>query len=280
MTLSAAAPYPIIDSHVHVWKHDPEFPFAPEAKNVPPVDRTPEALLALMKANDVKKTVIIQVIHYRYDNSYLLSVLKRFPDTFRGVGRVDPLNPAAPDHLSKMAEQGLKGVRLSPAADASGDWIRGDLMQPLWKRCEELKIPMTILAPVTRMPDIGRLIDHYPDLTLVIDHMADCPIDQPAELDRLIALKRHPKTFIKISHAWALSKQKYPWTDVHEQIKRLHHEYGPQRLMWATDFPILENSGAHYSQALTLVRDELPFLNAEDKSWMLSKSVEQVWPFS
>jgi hypothetical protein len=27
------------------------------------------------------------------------------------------------------------------------------------------------------------------------------------------------------------------------------------------------------------VRDEMKFLNAEDKSWMLSKTVERVWPF-
>jgi predicted TIM-barrel fold metal-dependent hydrolase len=50
--------------------------------------------------------------------------------------------------------------------------------------------------------------------------------------------------------------------------------------MWATDWPIIENSGAHYRQALTLVRDDMPFLNAEDKSWMLSKTIERVWPFS
>lgn len=276
----SAAPYRIVDSHVHVWKHDPAFPFAPEAKNVPPVDRTPEDLLALMKGNGVEKTVIIQVIHYRYDNSYLLSVLKRFPDTFRGVARVDPLSPKAPDDLSKLVEQGFRGVRLSPAADASGDWIEGDLMPPLWKRCEELKVPMTILAPITRMPAIGKLIDRYPDLTLVIDHMADCPVDHPTELEKLIALKRHDKTFVKISHAWSLSKQKYPWVDTQEMVRRLHHELGPQHLMWATDWPILENSGAHYSQALTWARDTLPFLNDEDKSWILSRTAERVWPFS
>jgi hypothetical protein len=27
------------------------------------------------------------------------------------------------------------------------------------------------------------------------------------------------------------------------------------------------------------VRDDMKFLNAEDKRWMLSKTVEQVWPF-
>ena len=71
--------------------------------------------------------MIVQVIHYRYDNRYLASVLKRYPRLFQGVARVDPLDPAAPDRLS----QGFHGVRLSPAGDASGDWIWGPLMPPL-----------------------------------------------------------------------------------------------------------------------------------------------------
>src|SRR5580698_3260222 len=93
--------YRIIDPHVHVWKHDPQYPFA-EGANVPARDATPEMLLDLMKANGVARTVIIQVIHYRYDNRYLASVLKRFPATFQGVCRVDPLDAAAPDHLSGL----------------------------------------------------------------------------------------------------------------------------------------------------------------------------------
>src|SRR5579885_659713 len=81
---ATAAPYRIIDPHVHVWKHDPRFPFAKEA-HPPERDATPETLIGLMKANGVSKTVIIQVIHYRYDNSYLASVLKRYPQYFQGV---------------------------------------------------------------------------------------------------------------------------------------------------------------------------------------------------
>src|SRR3982751_1401602 len=134
--------YRIIDSHVHVWKHDPAFPFA-EGANVPARDAVPETLLDLMKANGVAKTVIIQVIHYRYDNRFLASVLKRYPGTFQGVARVDPLNPEAPDHLSKLTAEGFRGVRLSPSGNASGEWFHGPLMPPLWKRCEQLKAPMT-----------------------------------------------------------------------------------------------------------------------------------------
>ncbi|HMC60380.1 MAG TPA: hypothetical protein VKJ01_14415, partial [Candidatus Solibacter sp.] len=45
---SFAADYRIVDPHVHVWKHDPEFPFAKEARP-PERDATPEMLLELMK---------------------------------------------------------------------------------------------------------------------------------------------------------------------------------------------------------------------------------------
>lgn len=277
-TMSAAR-YRIVDSHVHVWKKDPRYPWAKETTNPPAEDKSAEMLLELMRKNNVEKTVIIQVIHYRWDNSYLAGVLKQYPDKFHGVARVNPEDPAAPDHLSKLVkEQRFHGVRISPNASPASDWIRGPLMPPLWKRCQDLKVPMTILAPVTRMPDVEKLIEKFPSLTVVIDHMADSPIGKPEELEKLLALKRYPKVFVKISHTWSLSKEPYPWRDTHEQVKRLYDGFGPKRLMWGTDWPVSERH-ATYEQALTSVRDEMKFLNEDDKSWILSKTAERVWPF-
>ena len=278
MEAMGATKYRILDSHVHVWKRDPRFPFLKGA-TVPDEDRTPEMLLDLMRKNGVEKTVIIQVRHYMFDNSYLASVLKQYRQYFHGVARVDPEDSAAPDHLSKLTAQGFRGIRLSPGAGPAGDWIQSKLMPPLWKRCSDLKVPMTILAPVSRMPDIGKLADNYPELTIVIDHMADCPIDQPQELEKLIALKRNPKVFVKISHTWQISKQSYPWLDAQAYVKRLYDAFGPQRLMWGTDWPV-SLPHATYEQTLRVVRDDMPFLNDDDKSWILSKTVERVWPFS
>ncbi len=274
----AETEYRIIDPHVHVWKHDPQFPFA-QGANVPARDAAPETLLDLMKTNGVSKTVIIQVIHYKYDNSFLASVLKRYPGTFQGVCRVDPLDPAAPDHLSQHTAEGFRGVRISPAANASGDWFNGPLMPPLWKRCADLKVPMTVLAPIGRMPAVAAQLEKLPELTVVIDHMADCPVDQPAELEKLIALQRYPNVFVKISHTWSLSKQPYPWLDAQEHVKRLHHAFGPQRLMWATDWPIIE-ANSTYDKALSVVRNDMKFLNDDDRRWMLNRTIERVWPFA
>lgn len=269
---------PLIDSHVHVWKHDPRFPFAPGA-NVPPEDASVETLLELMRANGVARTVLIQVIHYRWDNSYLADVLKRYPRIFRGVCRVNPEDPGAPDQLSKLVEeQGFHGVRLSPAATADGDWIRGPLMTPLWKRCAALNVPMTLLTPVTRLPDIAPLIEHRPELTVVIDHMADCPLNDLQKLQLLTALARYPKVFVKISHMWSLSKMPYPYADAADQVKRLCDAFGARRLMWGTDWPISLKQ-LPYAKAVDLYRNHLDFLSPQDHEQILFRTARSVWPF-
>ena len=92
-----------IDSHVHVWIHDPAYPWAPGAKP-PPDSASAEQLLALMAAHGTEKTVLVQVIHYKWDNRYTADCLKRYPDRFEGVCRVDPESPTAADDLSRWVE--------------------------------------------------------------------------------------------------------------------------------------------------------------------------------
>jgi L-fuconolactonase len=271
------APPLLIDSHVHVFARDARFPFAAGA-HPPPEDAPPEMLLELMRANGVARTVIIQVIHYRWDNSYLLNVLRRYPGTFQGVCRVNPEDPGAPDELSRLTAEGFRGVRLSPAADAAGDWIHGPLMRPLWRRCSELKVPMTILAPATRLPDLVPLIEANPELTVVIDHMADCPLDRPDMLKLLLDLARYPRVFVKISHMWSLSKQPYPYPDAQDQVKRILASFGAQRLMWATDWPV-SLPLLPYAKTVELYRDHMTFFTPEEHEEILSKTVQRVWPF-
>ena len=66
--------------------------------------------------------------------------------------------------------------------------------------------------------------------------------------------------------------------DSQELVKRLYDSFGPKRLMWATDWPIAREK-ATYAQRLEVIRTGIPFLNAEDKRWLLYKTVREVWPF-
>ncbi|MDE1159342.1 MAG: amidohydrolase family protein [Neorhizobium sp.] len=273
----AAAPL-IIDSHVHVWKRDPAFPFSP-ARKPPTEDNSAEMMLDLMRDNGVSRTVLIQMIHYMWDNSYLADVLKRYPDTFLGVCRVNPEDPAAPDTLSKLTqEQGFRGVRISPYTAPEYDWIKGPLMPPLWKRCAELKVPMTVLTEAPRLPQLLPLIEANPDLTVVIDHMADVEPTNEKGVADLLALARYPKVFMKISHPWKVSKQPYPYADAMDQIKKLYDAFGPKRLMWGTDWPI-SRPQIEYPKIVELYRDHLDFMPDEDRRQILGKTVQEVWNF-
>jgi L-fuconolactonase len=268
----------LIDSHVHVWKHDPAFPFAPGA-HPPSEDASVKTLLELMEANGVDRTVLIQVIHYRWDNSYLASILKRYPGRFRAVCRVNPEDPKAPDQLSRLTEEhGFHGVRISPGRGVEGDWIRGSLMPPLWRRCAQLKVPMTLLTPVTRLPDLVPLIEQNPELIVVIDHMADCPLDKPNDLSLLTRLASYPKVFVKISHMWSISRQTYPYRDTNEQVRHLYKSFEANRLMWGTDWPICLKQ-LSYRKAVDLFRNFLDFIPREDHEQILYKTVQRVWPF-
>jgi len=267
----------MIDAHVHVFERNSRFPYA-EGAHPPAQDAPVEALLALMRANGVARTVLIQVIHYRWDNSYLLSVLKRYPGLFQGVCRVNPQDPAAPDHLSELTQQGCRGVRISPAGTAEGDWIRGPLMPPLWRRCSQLKVPMTVLAPITRMPDLVTLIEDNPELDVVIDHMADCPLDRPDQLEWLLNLARFPRVYVKISDLWVLSKMPYPYPDAQGMVKQLRDRFGAHRLMWDTNWPV-SLTQLPYARIVELYRDHLGFLNREERKDVWSRTVQRLWPF-
>jgi predicted TIM-barrel fold metal-dependent hydrolase len=271
----------IIDPHVHIWKNDPKYPWPKEVKNPPKEDALPETLLQLMKANGVEKTVLVHVIHYRWDCRYTGDTLKAHRDKFMGVCRVDPEADSAADDLSRwVRDYGYHGVRLSPAAGAGGEWINDKArMDRILGRAAELKVPLLVLCGTGRLPDVARVIERHRDsLDVCIDHMADCPIDKPEELQKLLALAKFPRVFVKISHLWSLSKEKYPYKDTHEQVKRVLGAFGPQRLMWGTDWPGIENY-CGYAKALALYRDEIGFFTPEERRWILGGTALRLWPF-
>ena len=191
---------------------------------------------------------------------------------------MNPEDPNAPDALSSWTEQGCHGVRLSPAADATGDWIRGPLMTPLWQRCEQLRVPMTLLLPASRLPDVPPLLERHPDLTVVIDHMADCPVGDDKALAKLLALARYPRVFVKITHMWSLSQQAYPYPDTDAMVASVRDAFGSHRIMGGTDWPIKPEL-VSYEQRLALYREHLPFLNPEERKDVLYRTAQRVWPF-
>ena len=269
----------IIDPHVHVWINDPAFPWPAENSNPPVENRSAEDLLALMDAHGVEKTVLVQVIHYRWDNSYIAHVIEQYPDRLMAVGRINPEDPAAADHLQMWKEEhGIHGQRLSPAREGEDDWFSSPAMDPIFARAQDLKFPMLMLTGPQRLPDLARILDKYPDLDCCIDHMADVHPDDPEGRKLLMDMARYPRVYVKISHSWSISQAGYPWADTHGLVEEVYQTFGAERIMWGTDWPVCL-AKAEYAQALTVVRDEMKFIAPDDLEWVLGKTVLKLWSF-
>ncbi|MCB0153850.1 MAG: amidohydrolase [Anaerolineae bacterium] len=270
----------IIDTHVHVWTHNPQFPWSPDTTvRLPQYDAHPEALLDLMQVNGIDRAVLTQFIGYRWDNSYVAHVLKSFPSKFIGVCRVNPEDPSAPDQLSYWTElHGFRGVRISPKADARGDWFISSLMDPLFRRAAECGIPMVVLTKPARLRDLANILDRLPDVDVIIDHMADCIDGNANNLQMLLALSKYPRVYLKMGHIAVNSSQSYPWRDTHDSLKQVYQVYGAERIMWGSDWP-LSLSRLTYAQALSCVRDEMPFFSRQDMEWILNRTALRCWPF-
>ena len=269
----------IIDPHVHVWINDSKYPWPEENERPPAEDATVEQLMEKMDAHGTEKTVLVQVMHYRWDNRYAGDCMVRYPDKFEGVCRVNPESPTAADDLSYwVGEYGFRGVRLSPAVGPAGDWFTSEDLDPLWRRTRDLKVPMCILTRVERLPDLERWIQRYEGVQVCVDHMAWPPVDRPEELEKLLRLAQYPEVYVKVSGTWAISEEDYPYRDTHETVRRIYDTFGPKRLMWGTDWPLVERK-CGYTGALDMVRKEFDFLNDTDREWLLAKTVLRLWPF-
>jgi L-fuconolactonase len=267
----------IIDSHVHIWTHNPEYCWAAEERDIPSTDAHPNDLVELMDRNRVERAVLVQYIKYRWDNRYVAQILRTYPSLFWGVCRVDPEDPNSPDHLSYWTkEHHFQGVRLSPSSDGKGDWFSGPLMVPLFKRAVALNVPVFILARHDRLNDLARILEQVPDVNVVIDHMADCLNQPDTRLNLLLNLAKFPRVFLKVGHIPAFSSVEFPWSDTHQSLERIFRHFGVERVMWGSDWPFCL-SQMTYAQSLAYILEGVKFLSPVEREWVVCNSALRIW---
>src|SRR5437762_537657 len=114
----------------------------------------------------------------------------------------------------------------------------------------------------------------HPGLRLVIDHLAIGTAKKDDEafagLAELCALARRPNVAVKASALPCYTAEPYPYDGLHKHIRRVYDAFGPRRTFWGTDWTRLTCS---WRQAITLFTEELPWLSAEDKEWIMGRAI-------
>ncbi len=272
-----------IDAHVHVWTPDTDkYPLASgyNKKAMAPASFTPEELFAHCKPEGVNRIVLIQMSFYRFDNRYMLDSIAAHPETFSGVAIIDENAPDVRGRMKDLAKQGVSGFRVSTASKDIDAWLSSPGMQEMWKIAADENLNICLLINPETLGAVDKMCLKYPQTPVVVDHFARVGMAGPvtrANLDRLLHLSVHKKLTLKTSAFYALGKKTPPYTDLSTMIKECRDYFGAERLMWASDCPFQVDPGHSYKDSISLIRDNLSFLTASDKAWMLGKTAEKVF---
>ncbi|MBI4202682.1 MAG: amidohydrolase family protein [Chloroflexi bacterium] len=91
----------------------------------------------------------------------------------------------------------------------------------------------------------------------------------------LVELAALPNAYLRIS---TTSLGPYEGLEEGEKdmFRRVLDAFGPQRVMWGSNFPSSREGG--YGAQVELARSALPFLSDEDRRWILGDTALKLWP--
>ena len=123
---------------------------------------------------------------------------------------------------------------------------------------------------------MDRIAGRHPGLKIVLDHLG-LTIDKKddaafATLDRLLGLAKRPNVAVKASALPCYTTDRYPFRRLEPQIRRVYDAFGPKRMFWGSD---LSRLPCTYREAISLFTEEIPWLSAEDKEWIMGRGISE-----
>lgn len=268
----------IVDSQVHIWAaNTPERPWPPgrhQPHRAVPFQK--QDLIREMDAAGVHRAIIVPPSWEGDRNDLGLDAARSHPGRLAVMGRFDTEAPGANERVATWRQQpGMLGMRFTfrgaseysrPLNEGRLDW--------LWAAAEKAGVPIMMMLEPAQLPLIDRAAERHPGLKLVLDHLVrisgKTDAEAFADIDQVLALAKRPNVAVKASGLPAYTADTYPYRRLHPYLRRFFDAYGPKRMFWGTDLTKLPCT---YRQSVTMFTEEIPWLAAEDKEWIMGRGV-------
>jgi predicted TIM-barrel fold metal-dependent hydrolase len=253
----------IVDAHCHAWRYWPYEPPVPDPSSRPAV----EQLLFEMDQCGVQEAVLVaaRIDHNPDNNDYVAECVRRLPERLYQFADVDCMwtptyhTPGAADRLADAVRTyALRGFTHYVDAADDGAWFFADDGQAFLSTAARLNQIVSIHLPVHLQPALRRLAAQFPETPFLCHHMA-YPLteegpDGPA-LRAIVESASSPNIHIKLSgfHYAAPVGWEYPHAASHYMVRALFEAFGPERLHWGSDYPVVRWAMT-YRQSLEVIR--------------------------
>lgn len=252
--------------HIDPKKYDPEFLY----------------ILGLEMNREVMDAVGVDAAILSIDIKWIERAMQMYPDRF--VGCVVPIEAgeATPDDC-------IGQLRKTPGVVGFGVpfsyWKTMQLVEaytsgkvePFIAAAEKHGLPL-FLGAQGNARHVEPLARKYPNLTIVLNHLG-LPSRPPMALvapnvwetlPDLLNLAKYPNVALKFTGVTALSKEKWPYKDLWPNLNKVIKAYGPERLMWGSDYTRLRM--AHGAIDREGPRQEWGGLYAENLHFLLDST--------
>jgi L-fuconolactonase len=249
----------IVDAHQHFWtygSYQTSWMEVPPYAGDPAFERLrhsfePDDLLPELKAAGIDLTVAVEAADFVEENAALLAKARAY-DWIAGVVGWVPL--AKPGEVNRAldaltGERAMVGVRHLINVEPDPDWIvRPEVLQGL-RVLSRRDLTFDYVGILPRHLEHVALVAHrVPDLRIVIDHLGKPPIVARAwePWSTLIARAAGmPNVFAKLSGLDAGDADTWTTTDIAPYIDRALELFGPNRLMFGSDWPVANLRGGY-----------------------------------
>jgi predicted TIM-barrel fold metal-dependent hydrolase len=282
---------PCVDCHTHFYD-----PTRPEGIPWPAKDdrvlyRTvlPKHFLEQAAPLGITKTVVVEASPRVEDNAWLLQLAANNPSIVGVVGNLSPGKPKFGELLQRFAANKIfRGIRIGH------DALRAGLEQPDFladiRHLSDFGLELDVNGGPEMPADVARLAERLPELTIVINHLANVEIDggpYPKEwLFSMQSAAKHRHIFCKASalveHARPKSDEKKVPRDVQfyrPVLDAIWDTFGDDRLIYGSNWPVTDLF-VPYGVVFSIVRNyvEGHRKSALEKFFWKNAEVAYRWP--
>lgn len=270
-----------LDAHQHFWSLANAFTDwpTPEMGEIHR-DFGPGDLEAILAANNISGTILVQASPSIEETSWCLSIADKH-DFVRGVvGWIDFESHDALDQMDRLAcHPKLVGLRPMVQSITESGWLLREQFEPVFLRMMSNDLRLDGLVLHHQICDLTVLAGRYPGLSIVLDHAGKPRLrtndfkNWSREIESLAA---HPNVFCKLSGLWTEAGDDHSTARLLPWVAHLLDCFGADRLMWGSDWPVLNLIGT-YSQWHHQCEQFLLHLSADERAGVFGDNGKQFY---
>lgn len=270
-----------IDSHQHFWSLA-RGDYGWLTNTLAPIYRDfgPDDLAPLLARNKIGKTIIVQAAPTVAETHFMLGIAERTPFVAGVVGWADFEAADAPHVIVDLAANTmLVGLRPMIHDIADDDWMLRDDLASAYEALIKHGLVFDALVQPRHLSRLNVLLQRYPALPVVVDHAAK-PFIHERKLDPwrtdMSAIATHPNAVCKMSGMATEAMADWKAADLKPYVDHLLQVFGPARLLWGSDWPVLNLAGS-YDRWMDATSKLLSHLGAADRDAILGGNAERIY---